>query len=201
MSLPQFSNYIQIDESEQEELLQQTPLITNQKLSEKHIQKRKQRVEKEGTTLTNKILYYFKHTKYLKLFVKTEGESSTEPLQKRGKKGGSEERSWIWNYYEKLVAKSPYVRTVKCQVEIYGKNGLQPCGKIMNSKDYSTSNYIVHLNTAHGITKEMHDRKMKEQQVTQQPQIDTMFRKIISDNPQRKARLDQKFIGILVKDH
>lgn len=201
MSLPQFSNYIQIDESEQEELLQQTPLITNQKLSEKHIQKRKQRVEKEGTTLTNKILYYFKHTKYLELFVKTEGESSTEPLQKRGKKGGSEERSWIWNYYEKLVAKSPYVRTVKCQVEIYGKNGLQPCGKIMNSKDYSTSNYIVHLNTAHGITKEMHDRKMKEQQVTQQPQIDTMFRKIISDNPQRKARLDQKFIGILVKDH
>ncbi|GBC53159.2 zinc finger BED domain-containing protein 1-like [Rhizophagus irregularis DAOM 181602=DAOM 197198] len=28
-----------------------------------------------------------------------------------------------------------------------------------------------------------------------------MFRKIISDNPQRKARLDQKFIGILVKDY
>ncbi|CAB4412003.1 unnamed protein product [Rhizophagus irregularis] len=71
----------------------------------------------------------------------------------------------------------------------------------MNSKDYSTSNYIVHLNITHGITKEMHDRKMKEQQVTQQPQIDTMFCKIISDNPQRKARLDQKFIGILVKDH
>jgi hypothetical protein len=59
MSLPQFSNYIQIDESEQEELLQQTPLITNQKLSEKPTQKRKQRVETEGTTLTNKILYYF----------------------------------------------------------------------------------------------------------------------------------------------
>ena len=59
MSLPQFSNYIQIDESEQEELLQQTPLITNQKSSEKPIQKRKQRVEKEGTTLTNKVLYYF----------------------------------------------------------------------------------------------------------------------------------------------
>jgi hypothetical protein len=59
MSLPQFSNYIQIDESEQEELLQQTPLITNQKLSEKLTQKRKQRVETEGTTLTNKILYYF----------------------------------------------------------------------------------------------------------------------------------------------
>ncbi|PKC16286.1 hypothetical protein RhiirA5_407241 [Rhizophagus irregularis] len=60
MSLPQFSNYIQIDEN-----------------------------------------------------VETEGESSTEPLQKRGKKGGSEEHNWIWNYYEKLVAKSPYVRTVK----------------------------------------------------------------------------------------
>ncbi|CAB4484264.1 hypothetical protein GLOIN_2v1480358 [Rhizophagus irregularis DAOM 181602=DAOM 197198] len=115
MSLPQFSNYIQIDESEQEE---QTPIITNQKLK---------------------------------------GESSTKPLQKQGKKGGSEERSWIWNYYEKLVAKSPYIRTVKYQVEIYGKKGLQPYGKIMNSKDYSTSNYIAHLNTAHGITKEMHD--------------------------------------------
>ncbi|POG69034.1 hypothetical protein GLOIN_2v1480358 [Rhizophagus irregularis DAOM 181602=DAOM 197198] len=80
---------------------------------------------------------------------KTEGESSTKPLQKQGKKGGSEERSWIWNYYEKLVAKSPYIRTVKYQVEIYGKKGLQPYGKIMNSKDYSTSNYIAHLNTAH----------------------------------------------------
>ncbi|GET57183.1 hypothetical protein GLOIN_2v1480358 [Rhizophagus irregularis DAOM 181602=DAOM 197198] len=114
MSLPQFSNYIQIDEN-----------------------------------------------------VETEGESNTESLQKRGKKGGSEEHNWIWNYYEKLVAKSPYVRTVKCQVEIYGKKGLQPCGKIINSKNYSTSNYIVHLNTAHGsITKEMHERKMKEQQVT-----------------------------------
>ncbi len=57
------------------------------------------------------------------------------------------------------------------------------------------------MNTAHGITKEIHDQKMKEQQVTQQSQIDTMFRKIISDNPQRKARLDRKFVGILVKDH
>ena len=28
-----------------------------------------------------------------------------------------------------------------------------------------------------------------------------MFRKIISDNPQRKLCLDQKFVGILVKDH
>ena len=28
-----------------------------------------------------------------------------------------------------------------------------------------------------------------------------MFRKIISDSPQRKARLDQKFVGILIKDH
>jgi hypothetical protein len=43
----------------QEELLQQTLLITNQKLSEKLTQKRKQHIEKEGTTLTNKILYYF----------------------------------------------------------------------------------------------------------------------------------------------
>ncbi|GES76467.1 zinc finger BED domain-containing protein 4-like [Rhizophagus clarus] len=70
----------------------------------------------------------------------------------------------------------------------------------MNSKDYSTSNYIAHLNTVHDITKEMHDQKMKEQQVIQQSQIDTMFCKIISNNPQRKIRLDQKFIGILVKD-
>ena len=34
---------------------------------------------------------------------------------------------------------------------IYGKRGLQSCGKIMNSKDYSTSNYINHLIAAHGI--------------------------------------------------
>ena len=37
----------------------------------------------------------------------------------------------------------------------------------MNSRDYSTSNYINHLNTAHGVTKEMHNQKIKEQQVTQ----------------------------------
>ena len=28
-----------------------------------------------------------------------------------------------------------------------------------------------------------------------------MFQKIISDNPQRKLCFDQKFVGILVKDH
>src|SRR4051812_14237430 len=71
----------------------------------------------------------------------------------------------------------------------------------MNSKDYSTSNYINHLNTAHGITKEKHNQKIKKQQVTQQPQIDTIFRKIILDNLQRKNLLDQKFVSLLIKDH
>ncbi|PKY28227.1 hypothetical protein RhiirB3_390894 [Rhizophagus irregularis] len=98
---------------------------------------------------------------------KTEGESSTKPLQKQGKKGGSEERSWIWNYYEKLVAKSPYIRTVKYQVEIYGKKGLQPYGKIMNSKDYSTSNYIAHLNTAHDKQAKKDGKQLKDINLTE----------------------------------
>ena len=131
-------NYIQINDSECEEG------TNHEKLSQK-------REEHEENP-----------TKNLILPIKIKGELS-ESTQKRRKKGGSEERSWIWNYYEKLDPKPPYVRIVKCQVEVYGKKGLQPCGKIMNSKDYSTSNYINHLNTAHSITKEIHYQKTKEQ--------------------------------------
>lgn len=178
-SAPITDNYIQIDESEHEE----------QEPCENLLQKKKQHVKKNAFTT---------EATTSRLAQEDSNELTGGTGLKRKRKGGSDERSWIWNYYEKLDTKPPYIRIVKCQVGVYNKNGLQPCGKVMNSKDYSTSNYINHLNTAHGITKEKH---VAEQQITRQPQVDNMFRKIISENPERKMRLDQKFVGILIKDH
>ena len=75
MSSTQTTNYIQIDDSEHEVLLQQTPLITEQEPS----QKRKQRVEEEDTSPVG--------TEVGKI------TGATGSLQKQRRKGGSEERS------------------------------------------------------------------------------------------------------------
>lgn len=104
-------------------------------------------------------------------------------------------RSWIWSYYQRYEAVPPYKTIVSCLVEVHKNNKSELCGHLMGSVDSSTGNYIGHLATRHGITESSHNKKIK-QPLSSQLQID----KMIYGNPERKRRLDQKFVELLIKD-
>ncbi|CAG8477855.1 8354_t:CDS:2 [Cetraspora pellucida] len=76
---------------------------------------------------------------------------------------------------------------------------LVPIDKVpgKRSTDTSTGNFIGHLVSRHGITEESH--KLQQQQ-SKQKNIDEVFQRIAANDPKRKARRDQKFISMLVKD-
>ncbi|CAG8684600.1 29762_t:CDS:2, partial [Racocetra persica] len=82
-------------------------------------------------------------------------------------------KSWIWSYYQLYQPVQPYKWIVRCLFKINGINGFQQ------------------------ITEESHKQQLEQQQF-KQINIDAMF--AIND-PKRKARRNQKFISMLVKDH
>ncbi|RIB21592.1 hypothetical protein C2G38_2176182 [Gigaspora rosea] len=104
-------------------------------------------------------------------------------------------RSWIWSYYQRYEAVPLYKTIVSCLVEVHKNNKSELYGHFMRSVDSSTGNYIGHLAIRHGITESSHNKKIK-QPLFSQLQID----KIIYSNPERKRRLDQKFVELLIKD-
>jgi len=69
----------------------------------------------------------------------------------------------------------------------------------MGSMDSSTGNFIGHLVSRHGITKEFHKQNLQQQQ-SKQTNISEVFQRIAANDPKRKTRRDQKFISMLVKD-
>ncbi|CAG8771122.1 29589_t:CDS:2, partial [Racocetra persica] len=88
-------------------------------------------------------------------------------------------------------------KIVRCLFKINRINGFQQYGHLMGSTDTSTGNFISHLVSRHRITEESHKQQLEQQQ-SKQINIDAMF---AVNDPKRKARRDQKFISMLVKDH
>ncbi|CAG8647173.1 9489_t:CDS:2, partial [Racocetra fulgida] len=117
------------------------------------------------------------------------------PTKNMSKTPNLKEINWIWSYYQRYEAVPPYKTIVSCLVEVHKNNKSELCGHLMGSVDSSMRNYIGHLATRHGITESSHNKKIK-QPLSSQLQID----KMIYGNPERKRRLDQKFVELLIKD-
>jgi len=107
--------------------------------------------------------------------------------------------SWIWSYYRLYKPVQPYKRIVSCLVEVNKNNRTYQCGHLMGSTDSSTGNFIAHLVSRHAIMEESHKQKLRQQQSIQ-PKLDQMFQGLVANDPKRKARRDQKFVSMLVKD-
>ncbi|CAB4418984.1 unnamed protein product [Rhizophagus irregularis] len=103
--------------------------------------------------------------------------------QKNFSNDTNNKQSFIWNYLEKLPPTEKYKKRVKCLVKISG----QLCGHIMGS-DGSTGNFIFHL-AKHRVTRDT-DLSQNNKENVESPLNDSS----------KKNRLDNKFIGIIIKD-
>jgi hypothetical protein len=120
--------------------------------------------------------------------VEVEPDNNTEPNNIDIEQNVEElaKRSFIWNYLEKLPPSAKYKRRAKCLVLVNN----QLCGHIMGS-DGSTGNFINHLAAKHNITR---DTNLSLQNNEDNNEYEDM-------NNIKKNRLDEKFVGIIIKDN
>jgi hypothetical protein len=103
-------------------------------------------------------------------------------------KATNNKSSFIWKYLEKLSPSVKYKKRVKCLVPITGS---QSCGHIMGS-DGSTGNFIYHL-AKHNIT--------RDTEITEDNAESIDRARHMASSSVRKNQLDNKFVGIIVKDN
>jgi hypothetical protein len=83
---------------------------------------------------------------------------------RKGKRGGSKKSSWIWDLMEPteiVNADRTTSKSALCKVNtLQIPDTIVNCGMTIRGGDCSTSNYISHLLSAHGLSKDNYKQKI-----------------------------------------
>jgi hypothetical protein len=110
----------------------------------------------------DKLIYLNKNIKKRKPILKFK----PKPLKKR--RGGSKKSSWVWELMKpgESITDGIKYKTATCQVNISEvPDKIINCNVTLHGSGLSTSNYISHLMSAHGITKENYKSKLDKKPI------------------------------------
>ncbi len=92
--------------------------------------------------------------------------SSDNQKNQIAKKGGSKKSSWVWGLMEPIEVVNSNGTTSKgalCKVNTsQTPDIIVNCGMMIRGGDHSTSNYISHLSSTHGLAKDNYKNKINK---------------------------------------
>ncbi|CAJ0843380.1 17334_t:CDS:2 [Entrophospora sp. SA101] len=103
----------------------------------------------------------------------------TERLLK--KKFNSKKTSWVWELMEstEIEEEGSIIKAAICKINVSKTSEIKYCNIIVHGgSDSSTSNFINHLTSVHGLTKDNYETKLNSKEIPKNQSIDHIFKKV-----------------------